>query len=94
MSTSWVDTVYLFGSCAKGTATDNSDVDLLVITHDDVSDESHEAFDVLYGGTDDLPLDKYVSCDILTASTIDFINDATPLIRTVKKEGIELNGLL
>ena len=89
-----IDSIFLFGSCAKGTADDDSDVDIFVVTTDKVSDDSHEAFDLLYGGTDDIPLENYVSCDILTASKEEFQHDMTPLIKTVKKEGVELVGLL
>jgi len=89
-----VNTVFLFGSCAKGTANDESDVDIFVVTNRSVHDDSDEAFDFIYGATDDIPLDKYVSCDILTASTEDFQENATPLVKIIKNEGIELNGLL
>ena len=90
----YIDSVFLFGSCARGDANHNSDIDLFIVTKGDVRDDSHEAFNILYGSTDDIPLDDYVSCDILTASKEDFIDDSTPLIRIVKREGIELRGLL
>jgi predicted nucleotidyltransferase len=89
-----IDSIFLFGSCAKATINDDSDIDIFVVTTDKVSDDSHEAFGLLYGGTDDIPLENYVSCDILTASKEEFQRDMTPLIKTVKKEGVELIGLL
>jgi predicted nucleotidyltransferase len=89
-----IDKVFLFGSCAKGTASDGSDIDMFVVTTDKIADDNHEAFELLYGATDDIPLDRYISCEILTATRNDFQRDRTLLIRTVKKEGIELNGLL
>ena len=89
-----VDSVFLFGSCAKGVATENSDIDIFVVTSETVRDDSHEAFDMLYGGTDDIPLENYVSCDVFTASKEEFALNMTPLIRTVKREGVELSGLL
>jgi|GEM_PF-5212808 len=41
----------------------------------------------------DLPLDEYVSCDVLTATREDFDRNATPLMRIVKEEGIRLNAI-
>ena len=89
-----VDSVFLFGSCVKGTAINTSDIDIFVVTTDKVVDDTHEAFELLYGATDDIPLDRYISCEILTATQEDFQHGTTPLIRTVKKEGVELVGLL
>jgi len=89
-----VDSVFLFGSCAKGVATEKSDVDIFVVTNSKVYDDKHEAFDLLYGATDDIPLDDYVSCDILTATKDEFHLNSSPLIRVVKQEGIKLHGLL
>ena len=89
-----VNTVFLFGSCAKGTANDESDVDIFVVTNRSVHDDSDEAFGYIYGATDDIPLANYISCDILTASAEDFQANATPLVKVIKNEGIILNGLL
>jgi len=89
-----IDSVFLFGSCAKGLATDKSDVDIFVVTNSKIYDDRHEAFDLLYGATDDIPLEDYVSCDILTATKEEFHNNSSPLIRVVKQEGIKLHGLL
>jgi tRNA nucleotidyltransferase (CCA-adding enzyme) len=89
-----VNAVFLFGSCAKGTADSKSDVDIFVVTNRSVHDDTDEAFEYIYGATDDIPLDKYVSCDILTASKEDFQADATPLIRAIKSEGVVLDGIL
>jgi len=89
-----IDSIFLFGSCASGTVNDDSDIDIFVVTHDKVDDDTHEAFDLLYGGTDDIPLENYISCDILTATKEEFQHDMTPLIKIVKKEGVELIGLL
>ena len=89
-----IETVFLFGSCAKGTADAYSDIDIFVITKDKVHDDRHEAFELLYGATDDIPLDKYISCEILTATKDEFEQDITPLIKRVKSEGVKLSGLL
>ena len=90
----YIDSIFLFGSCARGDAKDNSDIDLFVVTNGEIKDDKHEAFDILYGSTDDIPFDRYISCDILTATKEDFIDDSTPLIKVIKREGIELRGLL
>jgi predicted nucleotidyltransferase len=89
-----IDSIFLFGSCAKGIARLDSDIDLFVVTHTEVKDDNHDAFNVLYGSTDDIPLEQYISCDILTASKDEFQYDSTPLIRLIKREGVELRGLL
>lgn len=89
-----VDSVFLFGSCAKGISTDKSDIDIFVVTNSKIYDDSHEAFNVLYGAADDIPLENYVSCDILTATRDEFQLESTPLIKVVKKEGVKLHELL
>ena len=89
-----IDAVYLFGSCAAGVADGQSDIDMFVVTNSAVNVDTHEAFALLYGCMDDVPFDKYVTCDILTATRHEFDFDATPLIRVVKREGVELRGLL
>jgi len=91
---SYIESIFLFGSCARGNANENSDIDIFVVTNSKVNDDSHEAFDILYGGADDIPLEDYISCDILTATKEEFQSDVTPLIKTVKREGVELHGLL
>ena len=90
----YIDTVFLFGSCAKGMATDGSDIDMFVVTKESIDDDSHEAFHLLHGATDDLPLDDYVSCDVLTATREEFELNMTPLIHVIKREGVRLDGLL
>ena len=91
---SYIQSIFLFGSCAKGLANEDSDIDIFVVTNTKVTDDRHEAFDILYGATDDIPLDDYISCDILTATTEEFNFEVTPLIKAVKREGVELHGLL
>ena len=90
----YIESIFLFGSCAKGMANENSDIDIFVVTNSSVTDDSHEVFDILYGSTDDIPLDDYISCDILTATIDEFNFDVTPIIKVVKREGVELHGLL
>ena len=89
-----IESIFLFGSCAKGTANKESDIDIFVVTKNEIYDDSQEAYEILYSSTDDIPLEEYISCDILTATKNDFSSDLTPLIRTVKREGVELRGIL
>ena len=89
-----VDRVILFGSCAKGHADDKSDIDLFIVTKVGLSDDSDEIYQLFYQSTENIPLSDYVCYDILTASKTDFEQEATPLIRSVRREGVELSGLL
>ena len=89
-----VERVILFGSCAKGQADEQSDIDLFVVTKTGLPDGSEEMYQLYYQSTADIPLSDYVSYDILTASRMDFDQEATPLIRNVQREGVELSGLL
>ena len=89
-----VKTMFLFGSCAKGNANNESDIDIFIVTSRNIHDDSDDVINFIYGVTDDIPLDKYISCDILTASEEDFKANATPLIRSIKSEGVALNGIL
>jgi len=89
-----INSIFLFGSCAKGIANENSDIDIFIVTNSQVIDNKDEVFDTIYGSTDDIPLDQYISCDILTATTNEFYLNETPLIKAIKREGIELHGLL
>ena len=86
--------IYLFGSCAKGTATEKSDIDIFVVTDTHIIDDSHEAFEAIYSSVVDIPLEEHISCDILTASKEAFENNASPLIRVVKRKGVKLYGVL
>ena len=90
----YVDRIILFGSCAKGQATNNSDIDLFVVTKTGLADDSEEMYRLYYKSTEDIPLSDYICCDILTATTKDFEQEATPLIRSVRREGVELSGIL
>ena len=89
-----IDSIYLFGSCANGTATEKSDIDVFVVTNTNVVDDSHEVFKLLYGCTNDIPLDDYVDCDIITASKEEFQQNFFHLVNVVKRKGIKLYGVL
>ena len=89
----YVDKVILFGSCARGNANSESDIDLFIVTTTVLADDSEELYHLLYKSTEHIPLSDYVGCDILTASIDDFKQQTTPLIRAILREGIELHGV-
>jgi len=89
-----VEKIILFGSCVKGNANIESDIDIFIITKNSLADDGVEKYNLLYRSTEGIPLSDYVYCDILTASINDVQQEATPLIRAVLREGVELNGML
>lgn len=89
-----IDKIILFGSCAKGTATENSDVDLFVITSKDISEELE--FEIIF---DNIPKlnEGYVKNDILLKSRHlynKYKNEAGMVQKAVEREGIDISGLL
>jgi len=79
---------YLFGSFAKGTAKDYSDVDLAIVLGSlDISGESHlgEDFVIFHEAQ------KYNSLlEIVCFVQEEFDRDGGALVRLIKKEGIRL----
>ncbi len=53
----YIDSIFLFGSRARGVASQDSDIDLFIVTNGEIRDDNHKAFDVLYGATEDCDLD-------------------------------------
>jgi len=54
--------IYLFGSCAQGTATEQSDIDLLVVVPDDAGDKLSNTRKA-YRATRKLPVAKDITVD-------------------------------
>jgi predicted nucleotidyltransferase len=83
-----VQQAYLFGSFAKGTAKDYSDVDLAVVVGFlDTSGESlfDEAFQIFHEGQ------KYNSLlEVVCFRQEEFQQDGGALVRLIKKEGVRL----
>jgi predicted nucleotidyltransferase len=83
-----VQQAYLFGSFAKGTAKDYSDVDLAVVVGSlDTSEESlfDEAFQIFHEGQ------KYNSLlEVVCFRQEEFQQDGGALVRLIKKEGVRL----
>jgi len=86
--------VILFGSCAKGTASENSDVDIFVITLDDIPEELE--YEIIF---DNVPVldEGYVKNDILLKSRHiydKYKNTSGMLQKAVESEGVDISGIL
>ena len=91
----YVSKVILFGSGARGQVCEKSDIDLLVITKNDISldDEFYLMYDCVPSGSDEF----YVPSDVI----VDPINNYDRfkgvfgmLQRAVEREGVDLSELL
>jgi predicted nucleotidyltransferase len=78
----------LFGSQARGEATPDSDIDVMVVLNDpvNVAEEIYRTSDICYHFLNDYG--ELVSLIPTTKSA--FLDSAISLIRVVKREGIEL----
>ncbi|MCL2320589.1 MAG: nucleotidyltransferase domain-containing protein [Oscillospiraceae bacterium] len=89
-----IDRVILFGSCARGQATENSDVDLFVITKEDIPENLE--FEIIFDNVPE-PDKGYVMNDILLKSVNEYnkFKNATGMVqKAVELEGVDLSGLL
>ena len=90
----FINKVVLFGSCAKGTVTKNSDIDIFILTNRGVSDD--EETQVVFHC-----LPKYsintIPIDIIVQPESDFgnhVNSIGMVQHQVNKYGVDLSGLL
>ena len=86
--------VFLFGSCANGTATAKSDIDLFLLTKQKISEDVE--FNIIF---DSIPAlsDGYVKNDVLLKSEEEYerYKHSTGMIqKAVELEGVDLSGLL
>ncbi len=84
-----LDSVYLFGSYARGEASEHSDIDLLVVLNDNTISPFTEIGvmgELTYRAS--LDYDKLVTVVPVTKQRFDLL--ASPLYRTVKQEGQRL----
>jgi len=88
-----IEKVLLFGSCAKGTATTKSDIDLFILG-DDMTDE--DEFNIAW----DCPKEEgaeYISCDILsgTHETYTEMSKVPGMVQySIELRGVDLSELL
>ena len=88
-----IEKVLLFGSCAKGEATHNSDIDLLILGADITDEDEWEIAwncPMCEGG-------KHVSCDILsgTHDSYEKMSKVPGMIQcAVEQRGVDLSELL
>ena len=80
-----VHAVYLFGSYAKGTQREDSDIDIAVITDDIKTDKFDEEVNLMQLRND---IDYRIEPHIITIS--DYENDETPFVVEVKNTGIKV----
>jgi predicted nucleotidyltransferase len=88
-----IERFVLFGSCARGEATEQSDIDLAALGDGLDDDDLFELMDPLF----EIPLELYVPNDILAISNDMFekhINTYGMVQGIISKEGIDLYGLL
>ena len=91
----YVSSVILFGSCARAQVQARSDIDLLVITKNDISldDEFYVMYDCVPSGDDEF----YMPSDVIV-DPIDnyerFKGTFGMLQRAVEREGVDLSELL
>jgi len=91
----YVSRVILFGSCARGQVRERSDIDLLVITDNEISldDEFHIMNDCAPNGDDEF----YLPADIIVdpiGNYERFKNTFGMLQRAAEREGVDLSELL
>ena len=91
----YVSRVILFGSCARGEVQERSDIDLLVITDNDISldDELHIMNDCAPNGDDDF----YVPSDIIVNPLRSYErhkNTFGMIQRAAEREGVDLSEFL
>jgi predicted nucleotidyltransferase len=77
--------VILYGSYARGEATDDSDIDIAVVLEGDISPgrEIDRMIDIIT----DMNLKHKVLISIYTVSEIDYLTLKSPLLMNVRKEG-------
>ncbi len=89
-----VEKIILFGSCAKGIANENSDVDLFIITTDEISEDLE--YQIIFDNVPNLS-DGYVKNDIILKSRQiynQYKNHTGMLQKAAEREGVDLSGLL
>lgn len=87
-----IDKVLLFGSLAREVATENSDVDLFIITKTEIPEDLE--FNIIF---DNVPNSEYIKNDILLKSKKEYdkYKNSTGMVqKAVELEGVDITGLL
>lgn len=87
--TSKLDSVILYGSVARGTATDESDVDIALIIKEKLTVENEELLNDLIVDLS-LKYDKVFSVIDIEKSVLNKWNNAVPFYQNLEREGITL----
>lgn len=80
--------ILLYGSHARGTATKDSDVDLLLVLRGEV-DRARELARIVER-TYDVLLERGIHVSVLPMAEDDFLTRATPLLINIRREGVPL----
>jgi len=81
--------IILYGSVARGTATEESDVDIAVLIRQQISRETREQLDDFLGDLD-LKYDKLFSVIDITENKFETWKNVIPFYQNVSREGIVL----
>ena len=88
-----IEKLVIFGSCARGEATDQSDIDIVALG-EDIDDETLWE---LYDCTPEYAPGKYVKNDIFAINNSQYnehINSFGQVQKYIAREGIDISGLL
>lgn len=80
--------IILFGSVARGTATEESDLDIAILVNSDDKSMYDQLLDVVV--RIDLDNDVVISTTIIEKEQFDTWKDVLPFYKNISKEGIQL----
>ena len=85
-----LDKIILYGSWARGTAANESDIDLMVVLKGEIS--PGREIDRMIDCITDLNLKYDTLISVVPVSSENYTNLDNPLLLNVKREGIAVNG--
>ena len=88
-----IDKIYLYGSYAKGTANEESDIDIMVLC-DNSPKEANQFSSEIFQGVDKVAFENDIMIQT-NVKNVDFFNDwidDLPYFRNIKNDGIMLYG--
>ena len=88
-----LDQVVLYGSVARGTNTEESDVDIMILVRQPAQQLARQRQDWNRFGTDlDLKYDVFTSLKLQDAETFYAWQDTLPFFRNVAREGVRISA--